>query len=447
MPFRPDPFLERFEPLRRARARPAVAIAAILIGPAISVLARMAAGDLLAGVPFITFYPAVAIAALVGGARAGVISLVLSATLANYFFLPPQDSWKVSVPDFFATGLFVLVAGLIVGLIALLNEAIDRLWRQGENNGFILDVAPAGMIAVDEDGRINLVNAAVEKQLGYERDDLLGQPVEMLVPTSIRNAHETLRGHFMTHPESRPMGAGRDLNALRKDGTLIPVEVALNPYEREGRSGALATIVDISERKRMQSREQVLTHEVSHRANNLLMVVQMLAKRMLSGDQRTRFLAVLQALSRTHNILAKGAPASLRSIVLAELAGLEGQFELLGCDVRLTREAAQDITLIVHELATNALKYGAFSTAEGKVLVEGEAVDGLYRFGWEERSGPPVVTPTRRGFGSEILGKVAGGIAIEVSAEYAPEGFRYRLTCAVERIALDAAALQPVEAA
>jgi PAS domain S-box-containing protein len=435
LPFRPDPLLDRLEPLRQGRAKPWIGYGAALVGCALAVAARKLTGDLLADVPFITFYPAIALAALLGGWRAGGLAMALSAALANVFFLQPTGVFELTLARASVTILFLFVASLIVGPITLLNEVADRSWRQAENTRFILEAEPAGVIAVDDEGTINLVNAAVEKQLGYPRAELLGQPVEVLVPITLRAGHETLRGHFMGHPEPRSMGAGRDLNAVRKDGSLVPVEVGLNPYQVEGRGGALATIIDISERKRLESRSQVLAHEVSHRANNLLMVVQVLAKRLLTGSQRNRFLGVIEALARTHGIFAEGASATLHGIIEAEFAGFAGQVELAGCNVRLKRDVAQDLTLIVHELTTNALKYGALSTSDGRVSVFGELVDsGLFRFVWSERGGPAVSEPSRRGFGSSILGKVARGFAMEVSAEYRCSGFRYELICSLERI-------------
>ncbi len=129
MPFRPDPFLRRFERLRGMRARRGIGYAAALIGCAGAVGARWSFGSLLAAAPFTTFYPAIGLAALLGGPRAGVLALVLSAVSADYFFMPPYNSWAVSPADAVATGLFLFVGGLIIGLIALLNEAVDRLAR------------------------------------------------------------------------------------------------------------------------------------------------------------------------------------------------------------------------------------------------------------------------------------------------------------------------------
>ena len=85
-----------------------------------------------------------------------------------------------------------------------------------------------------------MVNAQAERVFGYRRDEMLGQPIEMLVPERFRAPHPGLRGSFFADPKSRPMGAGRDLFALRKDGSEFPVEIGLNPIETErGADGAV----------------------------------------------------------------------------------------------------------------------------------------------------------------------------------------------------------------
>src|SRR5207302_6290586 len=93
-----------------------------------------------------------------------------------------------------------------------------------------------------------------ERVFGYDRAEMLGQQVEMLVPTRFRHGHPGLRGAFFADPQSRPMGAGRDLYGLRKDGSEFPVEIGLNPIETEDGMMVLSAIVDISARKRLEER-------------------------------------------------------------------------------------------------------------------------------------------------------------------------------------------------
>jgi PAS domain S-box-containing protein len=94
----------------------------------------------------------------------------------------------------------------------------------------VLELAPDGLLVADADGSIRLANAQCEKLFGYTRDEIIGQPVEMLVPADVRPRHPALRDSFFKAPSARAMGAGRELRAQRKDGTVFLVEVGLSPF-------------------------------------------------------------------------------------------------------------------------------------------------------------------------------------------------------------------------
>jgi len=113
-----------------------------------------------------------------------------------------------------------------------------------------VEAAPCAMVMIDHAGKIILVNARTEELFGYSRKELLGQMIEILVPDSIRHAHRDLRKNFTKSPQARPMGAGRDLSGRRKDGSLFPVEIGLNPIPAGEGIWVLGSIVDISKRKR-----------------------------------------------------------------------------------------------------------------------------------------------------------------------------------------------------
>ena len=117
-----------------------------------------------------------------------------------------------------------------------------------------LEAAPSAMLMVDERGRMTLVNAQLEHLFGYDRAELLDQPVEMLIPERYRNVHSGHRVDFFHSPSTRVMGAGRDLFGLRKDGTEVPIEIGLNPIRTDKGAFVLASIIDITERKRAEER-------------------------------------------------------------------------------------------------------------------------------------------------------------------------------------------------
>ena len=116
----------------------------------------------------------------------------------------------------------------------------------------IVEAAPSAMIAVDRDGKIDMVNAKAQELFGYRKEELLGRPVEILVPQRFRSGHAIYRQSFLAQPTGRPMGAGRDLFGLHKDGHEIPIEIGLTPYESSGSLFTLALIVDITERKQAE---------------------------------------------------------------------------------------------------------------------------------------------------------------------------------------------------
>src|SRR6185369_2406241 len=118
----------------------------------------------------------------------------------------------------------------------------------------VVESAPNAIVMINGAGNIEMVNAQAERVFGYERVELLGRPIEMLVPERFRKAHPALRGSFFSRPESRPMGVGRDLYGMKKDGSEFPVEIGLNPIETEEGKMVLSAIVDISGRKRLEER-------------------------------------------------------------------------------------------------------------------------------------------------------------------------------------------------
>lgn len=193
-----------------------------------------------------------------------------------------------------------------------------------------------------------------------------------------------------------------------------------------------AAIAKILAQERQTS---LLSKELQHRTSNLLTVIQSIANRSLSGDLsltqgRELLDARLQALARTHRELTSSTTdaISLEKIVRSELEGFPSQTKIEGDEIFLDYQQAQKFSLAVHELTTNALKYGALSAPAGGVRVawsisrNGSGRDLTFR--WQEHDGPPVVMPTREGFGSALL-KAAFA---RTRVDYAPEGF----SCEIE---------------
>lgn len=153
----------------------------------------------------------------------------------------------------------------------VLTSVVDLSERKRLEARFkaVIESAPIAMVMTDHRGQIVLVNAELERLFGYVRDELLGSPVELLVPIGSRHAHAHLHANFFHAPEARRMGAGRDLMAVRKDGAEFPVEIGLNSVTTDDGLFVLGGIVDITERKRHEAARRQLNEELQSRVAEL----------------------------------------------------------------------------------------------------------------------------------------------------------------------------------
>ncbi|MGH9872241.1 MAG: PAS domain-containing sensor histidine kinase [Pyrinomonadaceae bacterium] len=139
-------------------------------------------------------------------------------------------------------------------MVTRLRDSQHELERKIEERTAQLEAAPSAMLMVDKSGKITLANKLTEQLFGYTRDELLGQHIEILIPERFRSAHPGQRESFFKHPSTRAMGAGRDLYGLRRDGSEVPIEIGLNPLTTSEGAFVLASIIDITERKRAEER-------------------------------------------------------------------------------------------------------------------------------------------------------------------------------------------------
>ncbi|MHC5024242.1 MAG: PAS domain-containing hybrid sensor histidine kinase/response regulator [Planctomycetota bacterium] len=132
--------------------------------------------------------------------------------------------------------------------VAIILDVMEQR-RSDERMRLAVEAAPNAMLLMNRDGIMTMVNSKMEEYFGHAREELVGQPIELLVPERIRAAHPDLRRRFMESPRARPMGEARDLTAVRKDGSEFPVEIGLNPIETNEGTYVLAAIVDVTERR------------------------------------------------------------------------------------------------------------------------------------------------------------------------------------------------------
>lgn len=194
-------------------------------------------------------------------------------------------------------GLVVLLLGGASALIAYygLRRRQSQLEVRASEARFrgLLNAAPDGFVIVDEGGRIALVNEQTERWFGYSRDDLLGQPVEKLIPERHHEAHVGERDGYLLDPRVRPMGAGLDLHARHRDGSEFPVEISLSPLRTDSDRMVIAIVRDISARRRGEQARRVVEARYRELVDNLPVGVY----RKTPGEQG-RFLEVNPAMVR-----------------------------------------------------------------------------------------------------------------------------------------------------
>lgn len=218
----------------------------------------------------ILFMPAVILPAMAGGLGPGLLATVVAGLCTDWFLIPPRGSLEIAAGhDLFAWGLLV-GSGVLVSFMAqrlhlarrqqdCMNEELDarvaertrELEQTKSALQSILEAAPDAVLVTDADGRIVLANAQAEADFRLTRAELIGQPVEILIPDRFRAAHAAHRTGYVADPHARAMGLGRELFGRRKDGSEFPVSVALNAFEvKEGRR-VICIIRDATESRRV----------------------------------------------------------------------------------------------------------------------------------------------------------------------------------------------------
>ncbi len=316
----------------------------------------------------------------------------------------------------------------------------------------MLEYAPVAMLLVNSQGEIQHLNSAADQLFGYSRESLIGKQVETLVPDDLKQKHELLRNGFTSAPIRRPMGEGRHLTALHKDGHLIHVEIALNPLIIGSESAVVVvSVLDQTARDRAEHAE-LFVLELKHRAKNMFAVIgaishQIGAKGLSQADFESAFDNRLRSFAASYDLLAREnwqAP-SIRDLVCSQLAFVNDQdtsaIGLEGPNLRLSASHAEYLGLALHELATNALKHGALSVPSGKLRIRW-AVDkatNRFQFDWQEFDGPPVVAPERKGFGRIILESVVPATFAGTAELFTPStGITWHLDAPMTAILSDA---------
>jgi PAS domain S-box-containing protein len=283
----------------------------------------------------------------------------------------------------------------------------------------VVDSAMDAIISIDGGQSVVLFNGAAEKMFQREASEIIGQPLSLLLPQRFRAAHaEHILAFANTGVSNRAMGRLGTLNALRADGTEFPIEVSISQTSIAGEKLFTAILRDVTERKQAEDTQRLLLSELDHRVKNTLATVQAIALQTLSAESEPAdfvesFSGRIQALGRAHGLLTRSSwqGADLSLLIGEQVAlgpvGADDRITFQGPQILLEPQAALHLGLVLHELGTNARKYGALSQPEGRLTTEwwltGDAANLRLRLRWVERNGPAVVLPEKRGFGAVLI--------------------------------------------
>ncbi len=294
------------------------------------------------------------------------------------------------------------------------------------------------MITKDLVGKITSWNAGAERIFGYTAEEIIGKPVSVLIPPD-RLAEEPAildrirRGEDILH---------FDTIRMRKDGSLVDISLTISPVRNNAGAvvGASKVARDITERVRADRLVAALAREAEHRTKNVLTTV--LATVHLSNAKTTEELKQviggrIQALADVNSLFVESrwAGANVRKIIAKELApycedGGE-RAALVGPDLLIEPEVAQALAVTLHELATNAAKYGALSIDSGKLDVEWALAKGRLRVLWNESDGPLTRAPTRRGFGTSVMQAMVAARGGTLDFEWRSRGLRCEIVISI----------------
>jgi PAS domain S-box-containing protein len=280
-----------------------------------------------------------------------------------------------------------------------------------QHTAAIVESSDDAIVSKDLDGVIKSWNSGAERIFGYTAQEVIGKSITILIPPGRESEEPEIllrirRGERIDHYETVRQC---------KHGSLINVSLTVSPVKNsQGKIiGASKIARDITERKRSEAQITMLAREAEHRAKNILATVQATVHLSQSDTPAGLKHAIegrIQALANVHRLFVESrwVGAEIQNLVKEELAAYsqdkETRVRIGGPKLLLEPNAAQAIAVILHELATNAAKYGALSVSDGHVQVEwSRRLNGRLVLRWTENGGPPVRPPTRKGFGTRAI--------------------------------------------
>lgn len=345
--------------------------------------------------------------------------------------------------------------GRLIGAVNMLVDLTEL--KRGEDTGArlaaIVESSQDAIVSKNLDGIIRTWNRGAEQLFGYAPHEAIGQPITMLIPADRREEEATIIGRIRRGERIESYETIRQ----RKDGSLVDVSLAISPIrDRAGKIvGASKIARDITERKRFDQQRELLLKEMNHRVKNLFSLTSgmvSLSKRSAAtiDEMATNVLGRLHALARAHELtlpsLTLEGDIAARATTLQNLLGSivaphidpgGDRVTIRGLDVPVGGKAVTNLALLLHELTTNAAKYGALSSPSGHVDITCSTDDDNVLLTWVERGGPVLDgSPQNDGFGSMLARQAATGqFGGGITYEWHRDGLTVRLKMLLDRLA------------
>lgn len=341
-----------------------------------------------------------------------------------------------SLNDSFLLVMMFVISTAVPTLVLSADVAVRR--HSEERYRALVENANDIVATLDLGFRFISANPAIERILGYAPDEIVGTPLSRYVPEDQLATHremlaQKLKGTAATQYEMQVMGKDQQRR--------FTLEVNSRLIFDNGKPIAIHAIArDISERKNAETSQAVLIRELQHRTKNLLAVIQSVASNTLRRSHslesaQEALIGRLHALAHAQEFVASGhgGGVSLRELVAAELSAFGARAVITGESLVVGGAFAQTFALVLHELATNALKHGSLSAERGRVAIDWKidhaTENAQLKFFWLERGGPPAAPPDNHGFGTQLISLIG-----ESHVEFKEEGFEYVLTVPLEEV-------------
>jgi PAS domain S-box-containing protein len=332
-------------------------------------------------------------------------------------------------------------SGVLVGAVNMLVDISERkrAERISAHLASIVESSDDAIVSKDLSGIIATWNKAAERLFGYSAAEVIGKSITLIIPKERHDEERQILDRIRCGERIDHFDTVRRC----KDGTLIDISLSISPLKDEFDRivGASKIARDITEKKRREVQIALLAREADHRTNNLLAVAQAtvhLTQAATTAELKTAIEGRLQALANAHALLAQArwSGADLRELAVKELSPYfhsgDPRAHIEGQSLLLKPELAQAMAMALHELATNALKYGALSSLSGRLKVAWlVAPDGRLHLRWTESGGPKVSQPTKEGFGTRALTRLIGQLNGRVTFEWRSEGVACDINVAI----------------